>query len=102
MLSLVIGGGQLKEPAANCSEQKAQKKMEGLDRNGRKRKVYLARHNPYRKWSEGRFVRKYRLSKKRVKKISKRFGAWSDRTQGSKVGGGLSYIEQVSDFFSSR
>lgn len=69
---------------------------EQLDRNGRKRKVYLERHNPFRKWSEGRFVRKYRLSKKRVKKISKEYGAWTERTKGSRVGGGLSFIEQVS------
>ena len=69
---------------------------EDLDRNGRQRKIYLDRHNPFRKWSEGRFIRRYRLTKKRVKKISKDFGAWTDRTKGTRTGGGLSYIEQVS------
>ena len=67
-----------------------------LDRNGRYKKDYLEHHNPYLKWSEEKFIRKYRLSKARVQEIARDFGPYS-RTKGTKVGGGLSYIEQVSN-----
>ena len=65
-----------------------------LDRNGRYRKVYQERIDPEYRWRPEHFIARYRLSVERVRDIAEDFGPYS-RTDGSDVGGGLSYFQQV-------
>ena len=65
-----------------------------LDRGGRYTKVYKDHVNPFTEWREEHFVKRYRLSKERVAQLAEDFGPWST-TDGSSIGGGLSYGQQV-------
>ena len=71
-----------------------------LDCAGRYRKVYRAHVEPDLQWREEHFVKRYRLSKERMNDISIDFGPWS-RTDGSNIGGGQSFFQQVNKTFLS-
>ena len=67
---------------------------DALDRGGRYKKVYKDHVDPLKEWREEHFVKRYRLSKARISQLAVDFSPWS-RTDGTSVGGGLSYSQQV-------
>ena len=65
-----------------------------LDRGGRYKKVYKDHVDPFTEWREEHFVKRYRLGKERVAQLAVDYAPWS-RTDGTSIGGGLSFQQQV-------